>query len=284
MKKKGFTLIELIVVIAIIALLIGILVPSVNGIKRQAKSLGQAAQIREIDTALEIWAHDNDMEYPDSDFTGTAGGTFGSHVLTEALVGRDLHGFDDDSTWNAGDDASGTPYTSMANRNYSYLELNTIDVAQMGQVSPLLTTGIYLGDDDGSGTPIAGNAPAYVFTDLFRKKKITTNAGVTRKIGTPILYYKASKSSSLWEHPPGTGTQVFNYLDNDEMMNFGHIITGEIHPLYNDAGLFHDKFINPQYPVNGGNYVPYNRDTFILISAGADGLFGTKDDITNTPD
>jgi len=44
-----------------------------------------------------------------------------------------------------------------------------------------------------------------------------------------------------------------------------------------DETLFYETITNP-----GVSYEkPFNSTTFILISAGNDGIFGTKDDVTN---
>lgn len=296
MKKRGFTLIELIVVIAIIALLIGVLVPSIGAIKIKAKALGQKSQLRDIGLGLEIWRNDHDLEYPDSD-TGDPAAlstSSGAHRLAEALVGRDLLGFDNGSTWDADIDSATadlydpTSAISEANRDATRVELNNINVAQMGQITT--ATGIYLGSEDDTGADInTGQPPAYVFTDVFRSKRAVTSDGVNMKIGTPILYYKANTFSKLWNDTPGD-TQVFDYYDNEVMMSFGHVSDqttvgggGSLvdHPYYANTILFFENFKNDQYPVVNGNYVPYNRDTYLLISAGPDGLYGTSDDITN---
>lgn len=60
----GFSLIELLVVVVIIALLIGILVPAVGGVRRRAKSIRDQSQLRNIVQGLATWAGSNDSEYP----------------------------------------------------------------------------------------------------------------------------------------------------------------------------------------------------------------------------
>ena len=48
--------------------------------------------------------------------------------------------------------------------------------------------------------------------------------------------------------------------------------------------IFYDFITNPGQATKAGGttyYKPYNASEYILISAGWDGIFGTKDDLTN---
>lgn len=54
-KKKGFTLIELMAVIAIISILAAVLVPTVNGYIKRAKKTAVVSQISNLVTAIETY-------------------------------------------------------------------------------------------------------------------------------------------------------------------------------------------------------------------------------------
>ena len=62
--RRGFTIIELLVVIGIIAILIGILLPALMQARRQAKDLACESNIRQISQALLIYATENQGLFP----------------------------------------------------------------------------------------------------------------------------------------------------------------------------------------------------------------------------
>ncbi|MBF0122355.1 MAG: prepilin-type N-terminal cleavage/methylation domain-containing protein [Candidatus Omnitrophica bacterium] len=65
MKNKGFTILEILVVISVIAILIGIAIPRFKGMQDEANILKMRAELRTIQAAIESYKNQIG-EYPDA--------------------------------------------------------------------------------------------------------------------------------------------------------------------------------------------------------------------------
>jgi type IV pilus assembly protein PilA len=66
MNRKGFTLVEIMIVVAIIALLAAIAIPNLLSAKRTANTAAAKANIRALSTAAEVYATAKNGTYPTS--------------------------------------------------------------------------------------------------------------------------------------------------------------------------------------------------------------------------
>lgn len=316
-EKDGFTIVELLTSLAIIALLVGILMPTLSYVNNKAKITAQRAYLTTIDMA--ILTFKNDMGYfPPSDSTSTNPQVkrpenaeyCGAQKLCEALLGWDLMGFHPDTAWRANGIDNGSPpnwwtYDESKQRDFNgdgvpdtlferkgpYLELATTKVFRLGSVDDP-----EFGQMEGlfrDPAPLA--AKTFVLCDIFGAKRIKTGTGQNQKVvkaGTPILYFRANTSSkTLTVGRPWN--RIYNFFDNIALLTtLKSIASGEkiFHPLGDNSGnyaAFYEYIRDPR-AVSMASQVtytpwPYRPDSYILITAGPDGLYGTADDICNFP-
>jgi hypothetical protein len=262
-------------------------------VRNMAKETQQKAQITTIELAIVAFKNDYG-DYPPSDYTldGTyspfTGDYCGAQKLAEALVGWDLMGFHPKSAWradgydgltsngpltydpakNRDDNIDGIPDT-LKERKGPYLELATANAFRLEQLFG--STGRLKKD-------------TFVICDVFGVTPVTIGKK-TVKAGAPILYYRANTSSKTIEDGVQYDLRIYNRWDNSELVSIKETADEAkypgrptpVNPLVSST-FFYEYIRDPKVTATPW---PSRPDSYILISAGADGLYGTKDDICN---
>ena len=274
-KRTGFTIVELLAALGIIALMVGLLIPALSMVRNTAKETKQKAQFATIELALTAFKNDYG-DYPRSDWPlppAPWSDYCGAQKLAEALVGWDLLGFHPKSDFRSnGRNDDGEFIYDVNNpiffdqRRGPYLELATFDAFRLGNIS-ILNPGLFF-----DSRPLAPNT--FVLCDVFGEKKIMLSNGKTVRAGAPILYYRANTSAK-------TIREIYNAQDNDVLIQIKQQTDNKEQPLSRPAGQFQYFYDYIRDPKISARPWPYRPDSYILISAGADGLYGTSDDIRN---
>jgi len=298
-KKTGFTIVELLTVMSVIVILLALLVPGLNAVRRHAKVVGQKNLFRNIDGALVSYEGDF-QEYPDSlrlDSDNPQQPYCGAMKLAEVLAGHDGLGFNMDSKLYASgmssiggsgfalyppaprpDPTSDPCYVASLRNRKEYMEARDVRICTLQDLY-----GAGLG-----GTNVFTDPNRTVlFCDVFTS---VTNTLTGKRMGMPILYYRAD-TSKMWNRYDSSTQAVleqntYNYWDNQDFLALGVPNNGkppvQDHPLYNTGAfkgqLFYKNIEDKGVP-NANR--PHNKESFIMISAGWDGIYGTRDDVYN---
>ena len=276
-KRRAFTIVELLTVMAVIAILIGLLVPALNLVHDTAKDLQQKAQFHGIEVGLELYKSGFE-EYPESVDDAVGGKSYtGSNKLAEAMVGFDLMGFHPKSEFTydgvlpGGDELYKAD--TIQEREERFVDLEKANVFALGElydtVPPHFDNGTIIGSP-------------YVLCDNFAKRRAASG----KKIGMPILYFRANTRSKIQDSANPADT-VYDLMDNYTLLDLGQPEDGNIRHEFAEGGLVPDAqdytdfdwaIINDQIQTAD---VPYRAQSFILMSAGKDGIFGNSDDVYN---
>ena len=276
-RKAAFTIIELLTVMSIIVILISVLVPALSKVRRYAKKVKQMTQIHSIETAIVLFYNENDG-YPSSGALDGAGQPYcGAMKLCEAMMGRDLLGFHPDSAFRAdGMDAAGGRDIYLPTADNLKARMGGGPFLQFENAKAYRVSVIY-----GAGQTSPFLESSFVLCDEYRREMRTGE-----KMGMPILYYKAETSNNL--HDPNTAPtpmdnmgNIYNYWDNQVLIGLGkpweEAGKATTHSI-SDPVRFYRNTRNHQITTVRR---PYRTDSYILISAGFDGEYGTADDICN---
>jgi len=165
----------------------------------------------------------------------------------------------------------------MDKRKDRYIDLDTANVTRLGNNAS--HDGLF---DLSSVGAWADGADTFVLCDVFGKGKEITLDGNRKKSGLPILYYRADTSGKI-------SRDIYHSVDNDTLVyakeqmdgiRKGTAPSGLWNPLAGVVDVFYDRIRDARASTSNFD-VPHKPDSYILISAGADGLYGTSDDICN---
>ena len=250
----------------VISLVLIVLASALARVMPLVYEIKQKAQFLTIDAYIELFKNDNGY-YPQSGAMDDEGQYYcGAMKLCEAVKGRDLQGFHPSSMFRAdGMDESGISLyvpNTLEDRKESYLP----DVS--GNPNRLKDLYENVGPFDGND---------YVLCDELRR---VTHFRTGKKGGMPILYYKADTSKTVHDvNDPNNPENIYDYRDNHALLALGVPgKPGQKHPLYEDPKIFYEM---TRVYILAKTNKPKRADSFILLSAGLDGLYGTKDDIAN---
>ena len=93
--KVGFTIVELLTIMSIIVILMSLVLPALNLVKRHARTVRQNAQFHSISVAMDLFNTEHEG-YPPSSYDAASGSLkayCGAMKFAEAMVGQDLLGF-----------------------------------------------------------------------------------------------------------------------------------------------------------------------------------------------
>jgi type II secretory pathway pseudopilin PulG len=283
-RKTAFTIVELLTVMSIIVILIGLLVPALNQVKKYAYEVKQKAQLKSIDTAIELFNSELDG-YPDSSAFGPDGVEYaGAMKLCEAVMGQDLLGYHPDSTFRS----DGTDGLKLLYPDEDALPAPAYRAnlsIRKGPYLPLDNANAYsLEDLYGSTAPFLPRH--FVLCDVYKR---VTHRKIGKKVGMPILYYRANTANIRHSvDTPDDPQNIYNYRDNQSLLALGMPWDQGNPGNAGTPGSGAHGLLNPtRFYMNTRNEKvltasrPYRSDTFILISAGWDGEYGTPDDVCN---
>ncbi len=262
LRPTGFTLVQLLMVIGIIALLAGMLLPVVGRARRQASRARTANDLQAMAAGLQAY-HDIWNAYPVLDLPLATANLYVEHDSLDTLVGGNPPTY----VPYVNDNGAHTLFTSLALRcqlrpgGAPYGPLLNLENFKVTRIDTLINTPVGYPIRKKAGRFLDGNDQPYVYVPGNPSLPDITAPGSSLFVASPPL---TSVRQPLYSHrafPGGTlsTTKEMQRILGDEDMS-GNI---------------------------NGNERPAYTGPFLLWAAGPDGLWGLKphgdntDDVTN---
>lgn len=100
-RHRGFSLIDTLVTISVVALLIAILLPSLSGAREAARRVVCASNVRQLGIGTQMFADDHDGKLPDSIYISMAAGMNGDTSATQQMMTLRVPNFENsDQKWD----------------------------------------------------------------------------------------------------------------------------------------------------------------------------------------
>ena len=355
--RRGFTLVEMLTVVAIVAILVAILVPAVSAVRKNARATATRGAIQTISTGISAYQADQRVggSYPPSrsdepgpsaiapytfrvanpyrpDIPDPSIRVTGAGLLVWALAGADLLGTPGFRTFRSGSSYwaldTDAQDTAVDNRGAYALRPNRepwhprsgpyVDLAKV-RVTSYVRNGV--GNAASNGFPVPAEEEA-----RRQSSGNVKNANYTRQYpmfldgyGFPILYWRADAAGTelATAKVGGGGGQlnqanrrgVYEWGDNQPLLNTAtNLSPGQGGNTLSPGALVLRPNPNPHVgwagipsnadpkavpdPLRGfpkyirnddvkARFWPHNPDSYLLVSPGDDGVYGTADDIAN---
>ena len=266
-KKTGFTLVELLVVIAVIGILIGMLIPAIGAARSRAAEFAIHSNVNNVETALELFKNDYLFFPPDmtqittaAEFKPYLDRISRNHQEGNGAPGTGLRIWWDEVGVNM------TPETAMAfwltglSKNAQYpLTFADPDNANARTPLPAYNVGVV----GSGGTPV----------DIERKTFMDMKGGQLGLVAGSTL----PDMLAAYQQPKGVNKYPYVYFSAssyDEIIDIDGGYTtsnGAIIEPYFDTDTVSGLRIYPEE----------SRDSYQLIAAGVDGEFGVTGEIAN---